>query len=286
MSAVARTLRIMPNRAERRAASRGSEGRDYHPPRDLAFNEFVGELGPPNNRAHTELHVRYGERDGLYLDWSISLSVRLGNVDDFREARELLERRELERVDVSRSAIRHQVFDPDHPGRQPRAEVILPLRAGDQLAVDAQYDIQMRALSRSWANKHGAGPADPHTKVTFGFASKNRDPDFRHGTYSWVRNTLIALDVDEAEEVIVDRGGTYFRDRPSTAGVLLPDGVMRFIKVEPGTPQSGQAPSSARPDDEGGANGPIRATGTVTMGMLVDSIYSGNWTDYVDTILG
>lgn len=122
--------------------------------------------------------------------------------------------------------------------------------------------------------------------MTFGFASKNRDPDFRHGTYSWVRNTLIALDVDEAEEVIVDRGGTYFRDRPSTAGVLLPDGVMKFIKVEPGTLQSGQAPSSARPDDDGGADAPIRATGTVTMGMLVDSIYSGNWTDDVDTLLG
>lgn len=100
----------------------------------------------------------------------------------------------------------------------------------------------------------------------------------------WGSGIAPLVEVD-AEEVIVDRGGTYFRDRPSTAGVLLADGVMKFIKAEPGTLQSGQAPSSGRPDD-GGADVPIRATGTVTTGMLVDSIYSGNWTDDVDTLLG
>lgn len=270
----------MANRAERRRAARESANR-YQPPDGLDYNEFVGELRPSSDRAFTELHVRYGVRNALYVDWSITLRARLGGVEEFKESKEQLERRTLEVVDVSDSAIRRHVFDPYSPGSAPQTTVLTVLKPGDDHKVDAAYDEQMRGLSIGWAQKHGGlgAPADPHTSTTFAFASKNRDPEFRNGTYSWVRNTLISLSTDPSEAVVVERSGWYFPESPSTAGVLMPDGVMKFIHITPG----GKVDKAADPPSD---DGPMKATGDVTMGMLVDSIYAGDWTDGISGFLG
>jgi hypothetical protein len=87
-----------------------------------------------------------------------------------------------------------------------------------------------------------------------------------------VRNTLVSLSTDLAHAVIAERAGWYFPTTPATAGVLMPDGIMRFINIEPG--------GKLAPDEVSGflgdtsEDGPIKATGDVTMGMLVESIYA------------
>lgn len=62
------SLANVPNRAERRRQQR-VEGGKYQIPRGIVYDEFVGELRPPSDRSFTELHVRYGVKKGLYVDW-------------------------------------------------------------------------------------------------------------------------------------------------------------------------------------------------------------------------
>jgi hypothetical protein len=56
---------------------------------------------------------------------------------------------------------------------------------------------------------------------------------------------------------------------------------MQFITGEPGGP----APAEIMRNDASG-DGTTAATGDVTMGMLVDSIYAGDWTGEIDEFLG
>jgi hypothetical protein len=256
----------------------------YRPPtRGIEYDEFVGELRPPTDRAFTELHIRYGVRNNLYFDWSITLHARLGDVEEFTESKAHLKRRTLEIVDVSESAIRRHVFDPYEPDKPPQTTVLVPLHSGDGALVDHQYQVQLNGLAKSWVQKHGAGAAaSPHTSTTFAFAEKNHDPEFRNGKFSWVRNTLVSLDTDSAQAVVAERSGWYFPQKPSTAGVLMSDGVMRFIKIGPG---GALAPGEVGAYMEDASDdGPMKAGGDVTMGMLVDSIYSSGWTEGVDDL--
>ena len=126
-------------------------------PRGTVYDEFVGELRPPSDRAFTELHVRYGVKNGQYVDWSLTLQVRLGGLEEFRDSPGgPLERRKLEVVDVSVSAIRRHVYNPYEPGEPPHTTVVVPLHAGDHARVDHEYMVQMNGLAKSWAQKHGA----------------------------------------------------------------------------------------------------------------------------------
>ena len=174
----------------------------------------------PNSTSDT------ASRNNLYLDWSITLRARLGDVEEFGDSKDQLERRPLVITDVSESAIRRHVFDPYQPDKPPQTTVLVELQAGDDHRVDSEYDIQMRGLSISWAQKHGAAAEHPHTRATFGFAAKNRDPEFRNGDLSWVRNTLISLSTDLVDKVISERGGFYFPQTRSTAAVLRTSGRM------------------------------------------------------------
>ena len=242
----------MSNRAERRAKKGGGP---YRPPLGLGYNEFVGELWPPTDRAFTELYVRYGERNGRYLDWSITLRARLGSVEEFRELGEPLERCTLEVFDVSESAIRRHVYDPYQPDLPPTVTVIEQLREGDDASVDRAYQVQMNSLAAGWAQKHGSAfgvPADRHTTATIGFVEKVRDPQIRNGNLSWVRNTVICTESDLADGVIGERVGHYFPSVPSTAAVLRASGRMQFIMASPG----GQlAPDQAAAAADGSIDG-------------------------------
>ncbi|MCA2249017.1 hypothetical protein JF729_14625 [Mycobacterium intracellulare] len=260
----------------------------YRPPKiGIEYNEFVGELRPPTDRTFTEVHVRYGKRNGRYLDWSITLRARKGDVEEFRESKDQLERRTLEIVEVSESAIRRHVFDPYSPDQPPQTTVIAPLLAGDGAIVDQQFEIQWNGLCQSWIQKHGSATDELHNQATMWFATTKGRPDFQPGgTFDWVHNTLVCVSTDMADAVIAERAGYYFSSRTSTAGVLMPDGVTKFINIEPGgkvTPdQVANLLGSASED------GPMAAAGDVTMGMLVESIYAvtGDWTDGVDDVLG
>jgi hypothetical protein len=82
--------------------------------------------------------------------------------------------------------------------------------------------------------------------------------------------------------VIPERSLFYFPETPSTAGVLLSSGVMKFINIERGDRFE---PGESAVDDAS-TDGPVKATGGTTMGMLVESIYAGDWTDEIENFLG
>jgi hypothetical protein len=270
-----------------RSKRKGGATEPYLPRKGLEYNSFVGELRPPNVRAFTELHVRYGVHNGRYLDWSITLRARLGDVDEFRDSLKTLERRTLIVVEVANSTIRRSVYDPYNPGKAPETTVLLRLHAGDGARVDAEYDRQLRGLSVSWAQKHGAAfgaPPHRHTVATFGFASKNRDPEFRDGDLSWVRNTLVCLEDDLADAVLTERAAHYFPMSGSTVGVLRASGCMQFIVVDHKGKMSPEQAALAKADDAPDES-TSRATGDATMGLLVDSVYSKGWVSEVEEFL-
>lgn len=255
----------------------------YQPPAGLDYDEFVGELRPPNNRAFTELHVRYGAKNGLYADWTITLRARLGDIEELRESDGPLARRKLEVVDVSASAIRRHVYNPYAPEEPPQTTVLVDLHADDEAKVDRQYQVQMNGLVASWAQKHGASSQNPHTAAIIGFISKNRDPQVRQGNLSWVRNTLVCVEADLADSVLSERGGYYFPTTPITVGVFRSTGRMQFLRMEPkGTLKSEEAQGT--PEDSSD-DGVAKATGDIAMGVLVDSIYPGDGADGIDDLL-
>jgi hypothetical protein len=275
----------VPNRAERRRQQR-AEGGSYRVPDGTVYDEFVGELRPPNDRAFTELHVRYGVKNNQYVDWSLTLRGRLGGVEEFRDSPDgPLERRTLEVVDVSASAIRRHVYNPHEPEEPPMTAVVLPLHAGDYAQVDQQYMLQLNGLAQGWARRHGAAAASSrHNTALWGFVQENRRPAMRTGDLSWVRNTLICVEDDLADAVLSERSGYYFPTVRSAQGVLRSTGRMQFIIATPGgrrTPEEVQAVHDAAFD-----GGNPTATGQLTMGMLVDSIYAGDWTGEIDDFLG
>lgn len=269
----------MANRSERRGQNQ-SAGR-YRTPNGLQYNEFVGKLGPSKGNVHTELHVRYGGRDGQYLDWSIALWLRIGGIEEIRRNGALpLGRRRLETVEIKGSTIRQLVFNPDEPSASPQESVLAHLSAGDYDRVDTAYDQVMHDMSVGWAQKHEGASADSHTQAMFAFAQKERDPSFRRDGLDWVSNTLISLETDQADEAIVDRGTSYFQGRPTTAGVMRASGRMQFIKI--GVPRG---PGDADPTGSGTEK--LEASGALNMGMLVDSIYADqDWAEGVDSLLG
>ncbi|WP_433527747.1 hypothetical protein ACQPZ2_44210 (plasmid) [Nocardia pseudovaccinii] len=257
--------------------SRGSKGsspqpRRYRPPLGLEYREFVGELGPANGDIVTELHVRYGVRDDKYLDWSIAVNLRKGTLTDYLGSGSYLERRRLSRVDVSESAIRRYKFDPKNPRTPPKVDVEVQLQAGDEDVVDHQYNVNMAAASRTWRARHPAAENDPHAYAVFGFAGLDRDPTFRQNR-SWLRNTLVAVDSDIAEEVMVDRLAVYFpQHRNPTAAVLMPEqDIFKYMTA------------SERPSPEQSADPRESmevAALQITMGMAVEIANTDeDWTD-------
>jgi hypothetical protein len=262
-----------------------AQGR-YRPPQDLEYNEFVGELRPADGLVFTEMHFRYGVRNDQYLDWSVTLNARLGGVQERKGRTGPLERRKIEVVDVSDSAIRRHVFDPDEPTRPPVVTRLVELHADDYDTVDYEYQNQINHLCVRWQTDHPeiVEVSDPHNTAIMGFLAEDRDINFRDGkSYGWVRNTVVGIDTDRADMVIADRGYHYFPKVKSTAAVLLPDGVMKFIWASPGEKPSQDQLDAA----DASQSGPIHAKGDVTMGMIVASIYAGDdWTDQVDDLLG
>lgn len=251
----------------------------YEPPQSLAYNEFVGELRPANGRTFTELHVRYGVRGNLYLDWAITLRARVGDNQDLIGRRGLLDRQVRQVIEVADSTIVQRTFDPTKPDQPPSSVVLMRLHPGDGRKVDAEYDSTMKYIRAVWNRKHGR-PAvnDRHNEALFNFATQDRDPNFRNGDLSWVRNTLICLSTDMADAVISDCGAFYFPETTSTAGVLRSNGRMQFIAMGRGAsePTDGQnelpqADSRRRTKRISGSN--------VTMGSLVEKVHPGPMPD-------
>ncbi|WP_435592992.1 hypothetical protein [Nocardia sp. bgisy118] len=255
--------------SKRAGRARKKQPRRFRPPLGLTYNEFVGELGPATGEFIDELHVRYGERDGLYLDWAITVVMRRGGLGEYMASGAAsLERRRIRRYDVSEAGIRRHTYDPIGT---PTVDVLRTLSAGDEEIVDQAYDEILTEISHVW-NARYPDP-DPHTTATFGFASANRRPEFRN-RWPELMNTLVAVDPDVAEEVWVERGNAYFGNRKRSAAVLMPSRQeFKFIFTD--TPINQQAEHQNDSTDRVGVHA-LQAT----MGMLADLVNrSPEWTD-------
>jgi hypothetical protein len=250
----------------------------YVPPSDLEYNEFVGEIRPLTALGCVEMHFRYGVKDDRYLDWKVSLNERIGGLSEFRAGDEPLPRRPLEVIEVSDSAIIRTIFDPEHPQNAPKVIRLSELRADDHTEVDYQYQNQINRLCVRWQRRHPqiVDVVDRHNTATMGFLAKDREVQFREGpSFGWVRNTVVCLDTDLADMVISDRVYHYFPTVESTAAVLLPHNEFKFIWTAAGQKTSPEEVAAAKQDDDG----PMIVQGDATMGMIVASIYAGDWSD-------
>lgn len=265
----------MTNRKQRRAeATRAGKAGKYTPPRNLEYNEYVGELGPAVDGIHTEMHVRYGVLDNKYLDWSITKSARSGGLAEFSESRAPLKRHVFERVEVSNSAIRRHIYNPDDPKHPAKSWILVELDSTSADTVDKGFMDAMHNIAYTWAQKHqfAIHGEDPHAAATFAFAQKDRDPEFRNGAYPWVRNTLLALDNDSAQLILADRGGHYFPGG-FTFGVLQPTGMMQF-----GSSKRREGGGSSTDEDE-----TTKIIGDQTMGMIAAAVNTGE--DWIERLL-
>ncbi|MGB3676214.1 MAG: hypothetical protein WA988_17415, partial [Candidatus Nanopelagicales bacterium] len=196
----------------------------------IEYNEFVGSLGPygNGNPVNTELHVRYGVRNGRYYDWTIELVARDGDVDTFRATQEHPVRYVMESVGVEASDVVRRVRTG--PGVDDvETTVVKRLTAGDGALVDGGYDYNLKQLADQWDQRHET--RDPHTIATFGFAQKNRDAEFRDSEYPWVRNTVVCIDTDPSEDTVVERLATYFPDGGTLAVHCRGVSRMKFLKA-------------------------------------------------------
>lgn len=213
-----------------KGAGKAKDGRPrrFRPALGLTYSEFVGELGPATGEFTNELHVRYGERDGLYLDWAITVVMRRGGLVGYLASDgKPLPRRRTRRFDVG---IRQYTYNPIRP---PVVQLIHPLSAGDEEIIDRGYDDVMTQLSQSWNARYPE--PHPHTVATFSYASANRRPEFR-ASMPGLTNTLVAIDPDIAEEVWGERGNAYFGDKARSAAILMPERQQwKFIVTGPGT---------------------------------------------------
>ncbi|WP_440711957.1 hypothetical protein [Gordonia sp. FQ] len=252
-----------------------SEKKPYKvPSTGMEYNEFAGSLGPygNGNPINTELHVRYGVRGGRYYDWTIEVVGREGDVDSFRETGERPVRYVMDSFSVEDGAVVHRVRTGGGPDDF-ETTVARKLYAGDGALVDTGYDFFLKQLADTWEQRHEV--RDPRTVATFGFAAQNRNPEFRDGDHSWVRNTIVCIDDDSADDVVVERLKHYFPDGGTVGVHLRSASRMKFLKVGRGV--DAEENSFELDDDEAGS---LKATGYASMGMMVDTIYRGD--DWID----
>ena len=91
----------------------------------------------------------------LYVDWAIMLWATWDNLQHLLSEGTPAERRRIERTDCCESQIHRHLFtinsDPDDDQGQ-RIE-ITPLRSGDAIKVDREFDTQLALVSRQWEER-------------------------------------------------------------------------------------------------------------------------------------
>lgn len=112
---------------------------------------------------------------------------------------------------------------------------------------------------------------DPHTIATFAFAQMRRDPDFR-SRFPWLCNTIVCVESDLASDVLSERTARHFPEGGALACYYPNDQRFMFINVRPGLAEQLSEDSVVARDGHG----------TLTVGMLVDSIFSYRNGDYSD----
>lgn len=121
---------------------------------------------------------------------------------------------------------------------------------------------------------------DAHTLATYAFAQMRRDPEFNN-RLPWVRNTVVCVESDLVDDVLVGQVQHYF-PQGATIACYYPD-EKRFMFIWVKAPRHTEPGDS---DADGGddedmivARDKHRA---LTIGMMVDTIYRHREGDYSD----
>lgn len=115
---------------------------------------------------------------------------------------------------------------------------------------------------------------DAHTVATFAFAQMRRDPQFGK-QFPWVRNTVVCVESDLADDVLSGQVKNYFPDGGTIACFFPADHRMMFITVDGGK-QTADGSEELSPETVVAND----KHGKLTIGMLVDAVYrnrGGNW---------
>ncbi|MCV7424392.1 hypothetical protein H7K45_27985 [Mycobacterium yunnanensis] len=115
---------------------------------------------------------------------------------------------------------------------------------------------------------------DAHTIATFAFAQMRRDPGFGP-RFPWVRNTVVCVESDLVDDVLVGQFAHYFPEGGTVACYYPQD--QRFMFIQVGAPQSPGTARGAPHPDTLHAHDKQRK---LTMGMVIDSIYRDRDGDY------
>lgn len=114
---------------------------------------------------------------------------------------------------------------------------------------------------------------DAHTIATFAFAQMRRDPEFGP-RFPWVRNTVVCVESDLVDDVLIGQMVHYFPEGGTIACYYPRDQRFMFVSVAaPRRPEKDEQldPATISAHD---------ANRQLTVGMIVDAIYrnrGGDW---------
>lgn len=121
---------------------------------------------------------------------------------------------------------------------------------------------------------------DPHTIATFAFAQMRRDPDFA-SRFPWVRNTVVCVESDLVDDVLVGQMTHYFRETGGTLVCYFPHD-QRFMFVYVGVPviSNDGKPVPPPPAAPGVKQVQDSRENPITVGAIVNSIYQQRQGDF------
>lgn len=119
---------------------------------------------------------------------------------------------------------------------------------------------------------------DPHTIATFAFARMRRDPTFAQ-TFPWVRNTVVCVESDIADDVLTGQIAHYFSETGGTIACYFPRD-QRFMFMAVGAPikaREGEPPTEPTP---GVRQMRDNRENPLTIGEVVNKLYEQRQGDY------
>jgi hypothetical protein len=120
---------------------------------------------------------------------------------------------------------------------------------------------------------------DVHTLATFAFAQMRRDPAFR-AEFPWVRDTVVCVESDRMDDVLSGQMAHYFPGGGTIACYYPDDHRFMFVRVDaPGQATGAENLADGECTDDGRLVVDDKDA-TLTIGMVVDTIYRDNNGDY------
>lgn len=120
---------------------------------------------------------------------------------------------------------------------------------------------------------------DVHTLATFAFAQMRRDPEFR-AEFPWIRNTVVCVESDRMDDVLSGQMAHYLPGGGTIACYYPDDHRFMFAWVDaPGRATGDENVPGGEYTDDGRLVIDDKH-GTITIGMVIDTMYRDNAGDY------